>query len=59
MQTDFSKLANTKHMLAWLSDDPFNEITETIERIFIEQSPSTKLLSFEVLSEPEWLTAGR
>lgn len=59
MQTNFDKLAETKHMLDWFSDNPFEEITSTLERMFIQQSASTKMLSFEITSEPQWLTGGR
>lgn len=59
MKTNFEKLEPTKHMLEWLSDEPFEEITATTEELFIRQSPSTKMLSFEVISEPQWLTGGR
>jgi hypothetical protein len=59
MKTNFEKLAETKHMLDWFSDSPFEEITNTLERMFRQQSASTKMLSFEVTSEPHWLTGGR
>lgn len=59
MKTNFEKLEETKHMLEWLSDNPFEEITTTTENLFIRQSPSTKMLAFEVTSEPQWLTGGR
>lgn len=59
MKTNFEKLEETKHMLEWLSDNPFEEITGTLEKMFIQQSASTQMLSFEVTSEPQWLTGGR
>lgn len=59
MKTNFEKLAQTKHMLEWLSDNPFEEITATTEQMFIQQSPGTQMLAFEVTSEPQWLTGGR
>jgi hypothetical protein len=59
MTTNFDKLAETKHMLDWFSDNPFKEITSTLERMFIQQSESTKMRSFEITSEPQWLTGGR
>lgn len=59
MTTNFEKLAETKHMLDWFSDNPFEEITSTLERMFIQQSASTKMLAFEITSEPQWLTGGR
>jgi hypothetical protein len=59
MTTNFEKLAETKHMLDWFSDNPFEDITSTLERMFIQQSASTKMLAFEITSEPQWLTGGR
>ncbi len=59
MKTNFEKLEETKHMLEWFSDSPFEEITSTLERMFMQQSASTKMLSFEITSEPHWLTGGR
>lgn len=59
MKTNFEKLEETKHMLEWFSDSPFEEITSTLERMFRQQSASTVMLSFEVTSEPHWLTGGR
>ena len=59
MNTDFEKLLKTKHMFEWLSNEPFEMITSTIEQMYIEQSPTTKMLEFKTTSEPEWLTGGR
>ena len=59
MKTNFEKLIATKHMLEWFSDEPFEVITSTVERKFIEQVPTTKMLSFEVTSNPQWLTGGK
>jgi hypothetical protein len=59
MNTNFEKLIETKHMLDWFSNEPFDEITSTIEEMFNKQSPGTKMLSFEVTSQPQWLTGGR
>lgn len=59
MKTNFEKLEETKHMLDWFSDSPFEEITSTLERMFRQQSASTVMLSFEITSEPHWLTGGR
>ncbi|MEW5677214.1 hypothetical protein ABGT15_12945 [Flavobacterium enshiense] len=59
MKTNFEKLIETKHMLEWFSDEPFEEITSTIEEMFIKQSPNTKMLSFEITSNPQWLTGSR
>ncbi len=46
-------------MLEWFSRNPFNEIISTLTEMFIKQSPSTKMLDFEITNEPEWLTVGR
>ncbi|MBC9812370.1 hypothetical protein H9Y05_07775 [Crocinitomicaceae bacterium CZZ-1] len=59
MKVNFEKLIDTKHMLEWFSDEPFEEITATIEAMFIKQAPDTKMLRFEVTSSPQWLTGGR
>ncbi len=59
MKTNFDKLIETKHMLDWFSEEPFDEITSTLEKMFRQQSPNTKMLSFEITSQPDWLTGGR
>lgn len=59
MKTNFEKLISAKHMLEWFSDEPFEEITSTIEKMFIKQSPTTQMLSFTITSDPQWLTGGR
>lgn len=59
MKTNFDNLAETKHMLEWFSQEPFEEITSTIEKMFIKQAPNTKMLSFEITGLPQWLTGGR
>ncbi|WP_343632706.1 hypothetical protein [Fluviicola sp.] len=59
MKTNFEKLEETKHMLEWFSGNPYEEITGTLENMFKKQSAGTQMLSFEVTSEPQWLTGGR
>lgn len=59
MKTNFKKLLATKHMLNWLSNHPFDEIIATLSQLFIQQSASTKMLDFEITSEPEWLTGAK
>ncbi|MEO5911387.1 MAG: hypothetical protein ABIP95_10895 [Pelobium sp.] len=59
MKTNFEKLNETKHMLEWLSENPYEKIISTITEIFTEQSPSTKILEFEITREPEWLSGGK
>ena len=59
MNKDFKKLIETEHMLKWFSNNPFEEIISTITYMFIKQSPSTKMLNFEIVNEPEWLSGGK
>ena len=59
MNKDFKKLIKTEHMLKWFSNNPFEEIISTITDMFIKQSPSTKMLNFEITNEPEWLSGGK
>ena len=59
IKTNFKKLEPTKHMLKWLSEDPYNEILTIIEDMFIKQVPSTKITAFNVVSEPNWLNGGK
>ena len=59
MKTNFEKLMESKHMLEWFSDEPFEDITSTVEAIFTRQAPNTKMLSFEITSAPQWLTGSR
>ncbi|WP_205729728.1 hypothetical protein [Flavobacterium bernardetii] len=49
----------SKHMLEWFSDEPFEDITSSVEAIFKRQAPNTKMLSFEITSDPQWLTGNR
>ena len=59
MNKDFKKLIESEHMLKWFSNNPFEEIISTITDMFIKQSPSTKMLNFEIANEPEWLSGGK
>lgn len=54
---NFDKLKETEHMLQWFSNEPFKEIVVRVEQMFIQQSPTTKLLDFIVTTEPQWLTS--
>ncbi|MRM83152.1 hypothetical protein D1003_04840 [Riemerella anatipestifer] len=56
---NFQKLKSTRHMLEWLSEEPFDAILSSVEEMFCEQRADTKLLSFKVTSEPQWLTGGK
>ncbi len=56
MKTNFEKLLETKYLLELLSNKPFEEIISSVEGMFIEQVPDTKMLSFEITSSPQWLT---
>ena len=54
---NFDKLKETEHMLQQFSNEPFKEIAARVEQMFIQQSPTTKLLDFIVTTEPQWLTS--
>lgn len=57
--SDFSNLQPTEHMLKWLADDPYAAIYAQVEHILDQQVPGSRLESFRVTSEPQWLTGGR
>jgi hypothetical protein len=59
MKSNFKKLDHTKHMLEWFSTEPYAEILESVEQMYIKQEASTKLLAFNVVSEAQWLTGAR
>ena len=59
MDLDFKKLEQTQHMLEWLSENPFQEMIIALENMFTQQSATTKLLSFKISGEPEWLTGAK
>lgn len=59
METNFNKLEQTQHMLKWFSEQPFQDIVDSVENMFIQQSATTRLIRFEIMSEPEWLTGGK
>jgi len=58
MKTNIQKLKETEHMFQWFTENPFDEITTSIEAMFQEQVPSTIMEQFTVLSEPQWLSGG-
>jgi len=58
VKTNFKKLDNTKHMLKWFAKEPYEQILNYVEKSFQEQEPSTELIEFNVVSEPNWLTGG-
>lgn len=55
---DFAHLDETKHMLDWLSDDPYEDIFEEAQHMLRQQVEGSSLSSFRVCSQPQWLTAG-
>lgn len=46
-------------MLKWLADEPFAEIRTEVERMLQQQVPGSRLETFRVVSEPQWLTGAR
>lgn len=59
MHTDFSLFDETKHMLAWLADEPERMILETVSEMIGEQVPGAVVHQFIVTEKPQWLTRGR
>ena len=58
MTDNFQALDDTRHMLQWLADEPYEEIRSSIESILREQVADSRLIDFAVTSEPDWLTVG-
>jgi hypothetical protein len=56
---DFSKFQPTDHMFKWLDSDPHAAIRSEVESILQQQIADSRLISFAVTSDPEWLTAAR
>ena len=56
---NFDKLEATEHMFKWLDVNPFEAIFTQVESMLKNQVPESKLNSFCVISEPQWLTGGR
>lgn len=56
---DFTKLKQTEHMLNWFADEPYAAIRSSVEDMLREQVADSRLASFSVLSEPQWLTGAR
>lgn len=56
---DFGKLHDTRHMLEWLADAPEAAIRECVEDILCQQVPGSRLDTFAVTSDPDWLTGAR
>ncbi|HBK71624.1 MAG TPA: hypothetical protein DDZ39_08230 [Flavobacteriaceae bacterium] len=59
MNTDFTKLKNTEHLFRWFSENPFQEILETVEDMYKSKDPNMKLEGFTAVSEPQWLTTSK
>lgn len=58
MTDNFQVLDDTRHMLQWLADEPYEEIRSSVESILREQVADSLLIDFAVTSEPDWLTVG-
>ena len=58
MTDNFQALDDTRHMLQWLADKPYEEIRSSVESILREQVADSLLIDFAVTSEPDWLTVG-
>jgi len=58
MTDNFQALGDTRHMLQWLADEPYEEIRSSVESILREQVADSRLIDFAVTSEPDWLTVG-
>ena len=56
---NFQKLHDTKHMLEWLSEEPYRDIRETMQNALQQQVPDSELVMLHVVSEPLWLTSVR
>lgn len=56
---DFAKLYDTEHMLNWFADEPYAAIRSNMEEMLGQQVAGSRLNSFTVTSEPQWLTGGR
>ncbi|EID4389960.1 hypothetical protein LBY38_002236 [Vibrio vulnificus] len=54
---DFTKLEETKHMFEWFTYDPFEAIYDDMAKTLNDRVEGTEILSFQVTSSPEWLTA--
>ena len=59
MKTDFEKLLESKHMLEFLSPNPFEEILSSVTNMFIQQSSSVQLLQFKITGDPDWLSGAK
>lgn len=56
---DFTNLEQTRHMLEWLADDPYQAIRSKIEDTLRQQVADSVLESLRVTSQPQWLTGAR
>jgi hypothetical protein len=46
-------------MLQWFADEPYDAIRSHVESTLRQQVPDSRLLTFRVTSEPQWLTGAR
>jgi hypothetical protein len=56
---NFTKLQETEHMLKWFADEPYTAIRSSVEDMLKQQVADSRLKTFAVLSEPQWLTGAR
>jgi arsenate reductase-like glutaredoxin family protein len=56
---DFTKLDETKHMLEWLAENPYDALIAILSDSLQQQVEGSEVKSFLVTSDPHWLTAGR
>ncbi|MFJ8991264.1 hypothetical protein ACIRQH_12890 [Streptomyces sp. NPDC102279] len=56
---DFAKLAESKHWLDWLGEQPAAAVRDSIAEILDEQVPGAVLEWIKVLDAPRYLTGGR
>jgi hypothetical protein len=56
---DYTKLKQTEHMLQWFADEPYAAMRSSVEDMLKEQAPDSRLTTFSVLSDPQWLTRPR
>ncbi len=53
---NFTKLQQTEHMLKWFAEEPYAAIRSSVEDMLKQQVAGSRLTTFTVLSEPQWLT---
>jgi len=56
---DFQQLDETKHMLEWLSENPYSQMRSQMEASLNLQVPNSRIEVFKVSSAPQWFTGFR